>query len=86
MSDPNLVVDVKAVRDAARSVTSNGVTLAPLAEATVKRIVDAVRERDRERRARIEQHLRGLMLGPDDAVSLTHSINVKIQSESGRNA
>lgn len=86
MSDANLVLNVKAVRDTTRAVTGNGVTLAPLAETAVKRIVDAVRERDRERRARIEQTLRGPMLTADDTVNLTHAINIKIDSESGRTA
>ena len=86
MNPPPLVINVKAVRDKDRAVTRNGLALAPLTEATVASIVEAVRLQDRDRRTRIEQSLRGLMLAADDTVDLTHSINVKIESESGRTA
>lgn len=77
-------VNVKAARDIARAVVVNGVQTAPLSEATVKAVLDALRAKERERRARIEQTLRGAMLGPDDAFTLNHGIAIVVAPESGR--
>ena len=79
-------IRLKTERDMARAKTVNGVAYAPLAERVVDSVLEAVRLQDRERRTKIEQHLRGLSLGPDDTVDLTHSIHIKIDSESGRTA